>query len=116
MALTKTEKRRRAEALVRKLESNETLLARLEVVIELVEGGEPCSLDEIEAQLIVELRKLGNESLGTWAQRREQEVAEELAREHGPLHQREKKRSTSTPPSGGSKSSSASGEGPGAAT
>lgn len=104
MASTKkTEKRRRAEALVRKLESNEALLGRLEAVMELVEGGEPCSLDEIEGKLIVELRKLGNESLGTWAQRREEEVAEELSQQHGSLQQREKKRSTSTPPSGGSK-------------
>jgi len=104
MALTKkTEKRRRAEALVRKLESNEVLLERLEAVMELVEGGEPCSLDEIEGKLITELRKLGGESLGSWAQRREEALGAELSRQHGALRQREKKRSTSTPPSERSK-------------
>jgi len=92
--------RSRARALARRLEGNEVLLERFESILELAEGGEGGTLDEVEAVLIEEVRKLGGETLGNWAARREEILAEELrgSRADG-VRQREKKRCSSTPPS-----------------
>ena len=92
--------RSRARALARRLEGNEVLLERFESILELAEGGEGGTLDEVEAVLIEEVRKLGGETLGHWAARREETLAEELRESSADgVRQREKKRCSSTPPS-----------------
>ena len=92
--------RSRARALARRLEGNEVLLERFESILELAEGGEGGTLDEVEAVLIEEVRKLGGETLGSWAARREDTLAEELRESSADgVRQREKKRCSSTPPS-----------------
>jgi len=55
--------RSRARALARRLEGNEVLLERFESILELADGGEGGTLDEVEAVLIEEVRKLGGVTL-----------------------------------------------------
>ena len=99
-ASKRKETRSRARALARRLESNEVLLGRFESILELAEGGEGGTLDEVEAALIQEVRKLGGETLGSWALRREEALAEQLRQSSASgVRQREKKRCSSTPPS-----------------
>ena len=92
--------RSRARTLARRLEGNEVLLERFESILKLAEGGEGGTLDEVEAVLIEEVRKLGGETLGSWAARREETLAAELRESSADgVRQREKKRCSSTPPS-----------------
>lgn len=100
---TKHENRRRAQSLARRLEKHEKLLERLESVIDLVEDEGEGSLDQIEYALADELRKLGSESLGSWVERREEALAQQVRAEHGKAQEREKKTSTSTRASGKSR-------------
>lgn len=95
----KENNRCRAQDLVRRLESNEKLLERLEAVMELVESEGSGTLDEMESALIDELRKLGSESIGSWMKRREEALARQVRAEHGKAQQREKKTSTAIRPS-----------------
>lgn len=97
------ETKRRAQEVVRRLEQNPELLARIESIVNLSESDELKTLDEIESVLIDEVRKLGGETLGSWASRREEQLAAELRRENEKVRLREKKRCISTPPSEKSK-------------
>ncbi|HLS28047.1 MAG TPA: hypothetical protein VK041_05310 [Opitutales bacterium] len=79
------------------------MLERIESIIHLSASDELKTLDEIESVLIDEVRKLGGETLESWASRREEQLAAQLRRENGKVHLREKKAYISTPPSEKSK-------------
>lgn len=97
------ENKRRAQEVVRRLEQNPELLERIESIVNLSESAELKTLDEIESVLIEEVRKLGGETLGSWASRREERLAKKLREENEKVRLREKKRCISTRPSEKSK-------------
>lgn len=93
------ENKRRAQSLARRLEGNAKLLERFESLLDLADSDQMKTLDDIEGALIEEVRKLGGETLASWASRREEELSRTLIRENDKVRLREKKRSISTPPS-----------------
>ena len=93
----------RAQEIVRRLEHNPELLARFESILDLSQSDELKTLDEIEGVLIEEVRKLGGETLESWASRREEQLARKLREENERARLREKKRCISTRPSEKSK-------------
>lgn len=71
------------------------MMNRLESIMQLAEEppeGEVRTADEVEALLVEEIRKLGNETMSSWATSAESKVVEKHKALHGKLHQREKKR------------------------
>ena len=104
MALSnRKENKRRAQEVVRRLEHNPELLARFETILDLSQSDELKTVDEIESVLIEEVRKLGGETLESWASRREEQLAQKLREENEKVRLREKKRCISTRPSEKSK-------------
>ncbi len=99
----RNETKRRAQELARRLEHNPELLTRFESIMNLSESDDLKTVDDIEGVLIDEVRKLGGETLGSWASRREEQLAKKLHEENKGVRMREKKRSISTPPSEKSK-------------
>jgi hypothetical protein len=97
------ETKRRAQELARRLEYNPELLERFESIINLSQSDELKTVDAIEEVLIEEVRKLGGETLGSWASRREEQLAKTLREENEKVRMRKKKRCISTPPSEKSK-------------
>jgi len=93
------ETKRRAQELARRLEQNPELLERFELILNLSQSDELKTLDDIEGVLIDEVRKLGGETLQSWASRREEQLGAKLREENEKVRMREKKRCTSTPPS-----------------
>lgn len=91
--------KRRSQDVARRLERHPELLERFEAILELSQSDELKTLDEIEGVLIEEVRKLGGETLGSWASRREQQLEKQLRQENEKVRLREKKRCTSTRPS-----------------
>jgi hypothetical protein len=65
-----------------RLRAHPELMARFESILGLseVEGGPLRSADEIEAQLVAEVRLMGSEFMHDWAARAEARAAEELAK------------------------------------
>jgi hypothetical protein len=94
------ETKRRAQEVARRLASNPKQLERFESILDLSQSDELKTLDEIEGVLIDEVRKLGGETLSSWASRREEHVAKKLREENQEARLREKKRCISIPPSG----------------
>lgn len=71
--MTKTNRKeikRRAHDIAIRLERHPQLLERFEAILELSQSDELKTVDEIEGVLIEEVRKLGGETLGSWASRR----------------------------------------------
>jgi len=95
----KQENKRLAQSLARRLEGNVKLLERFKSILDLADSDQMNTLDEIEGALIDEVRKLGGETLQSWAGRREEELSKQLVEENDHLRLREKKRSISIPPS-----------------
>lgn len=97
------ETKRRAQDVARRLERHPELLERFESILDLSQSDELKTLDEIESVLIEEVRKLGGETLQSWASRREEQLEKKLREENENVRMREKKRCTSTRPSEKSK-------------
>lgn len=74
----------REARLLRRLRAHPELMARFESILGLteVEEGPLRTADEIEAQLVQEVRRLGNEVMQGWAVQAEARVAEELIKTH----------------------------------
>jgi hypothetical protein len=87
----KTQSRKDAENLLKRLENRPDLLERFSSILDLAEDDEERAFDEVESLLIEEVRKLGNETMGSWVSRREEQVAQKLKSE-SKVQQREKKR------------------------
>ena len=82
----------RTKRLVEKLENQPEILAHLERILEVVENetGEATTADEAEELLVLEMRRLGQSSLGGWARRKESRLEAEYADRKG-MVKREKK-------------------------
>ena len=93
---TKEAKAAKLEQLVRTLadkpELTDRLLSIAKLADEPTQTGRIRSADEIESLLVEAVRKLGNETLATWAQGVDTKLGEELKAEVIPTHMREKKR------------------------
>jgi len=78
------------------LEKHPILLKRFQSILDLAqesgEDGRPRSADEVESLLIDQIRKLGKETLESWAQRVERQVSEQHKATLPGMQQREKKR------------------------
>ena len=78
------------------LEKQQILLKRFHSILDLAqefgEDGRPRSADEVESLLIDQIRKLGKETLESWAQRVERQVSEQHKATLPGMQQREKKR------------------------
>ena len=87
-----TSKKASDKALIERLNRLPHLRERVESILELAESDEQKAFDEVEELLIEEVRKLGNETMGSWASRQESLLAKELREGKVPVQQREKKR------------------------
>ena len=85
----------REEKLLQALRNAPELMDRFESIIALTEAkveGRIRTADEVETLLIEQTRKLGRETIETWAGKVEESVADEAALRSPTLRQREKKR------------------------
>ena len=87
------------ESLLQRLNSHPLLRQRLESILEVVEGqqGGLKRADDVEERLVQELRRLGQESLQTWAQG-QVEQTEQAMRCYGGVHREGKKNFIGTAP------------------
>lgn len=95
MAKNKNITNEREQRIIDQLRANPQMFDRIESILSM--ANEPFdgiirTADEIEALLIEELRKLGNETLGNWGSHVENQVAEKTKQSGKKIHQREKKR------------------------
>ena len=83
----------REERLLERLRAHPELLARFESILGLTEVAEgPLrTADEIEEQLVAEVRRLGHEVMSDWAVRAEERVAEEVIKANAEVRLRKKK-------------------------
>lgn len=83
----------REERLLERLRAHPELLARFESILGLTEVGEgPLrTADEIEEQLVAEVRRLGHEVMSDWAVGAEERVAEEVIKANAAVRLRKKK-------------------------
>lgn len=74
----------REKRFLERLRAHPELMARFESILELsgVEGGPLRSADDIEAQLVAEVRSMGSEVMHDWAVRAEERAAEEWSKAH----------------------------------
>ena len=80
--------------LIERLREHPELMERFRTILEITASGDgPLKrADEIEDLLIEEMRRLGNTTMGSWATRAEQTVAEQLKQEDPSAGVRKKKR------------------------
>ena len=80
--------------LIERLREHPELMERFRTILEITASGDgPLKrADEIEDLLIEEMRRLGNTTMGSWATRSEQTVAEQLKQEDPSAGVRKKKR------------------------
>jgi hypothetical protein len=83
----------REERLLERLRAHPELLARFESILGLtdVAEGRLRTADEIEEQLVQEVRGLGHEVMADWAVRAEERVAEEVIQANAEVRLRKKK-------------------------
>jgi len=74
-----------------KPELAQRLLKIVKLANEPTETGKIRSADEVEALLIEEIRKLGNQTLSSWAQGMDMKLGQELKAQCGRTQMREKK-------------------------
>jgi hypothetical protein len=80
--------------LIERLRAHPDLMERFETILEISSNadGPIKSADEIEGLLIEEMRRLGNTTMGSWAVRAEERLANQLKAEHPSARARKKKR------------------------
>lgn len=81
---------------IRQLREHPELMERFAMIIEITSAtnGPLKSADEVEGLLIGELRRLGNTSMGSWAAKAEQVLAEGLKEKDASARVLKKKRSS----------------------
>lgn len=89
----KQDNSQREQRLIERLRQRPELLERLEniVAISEAEGEKLPTADEVEEQLVAEIRKLGHEVMGRWAQSAEARVAEDFQQKNPAAGVRKKK-------------------------
>ena len=87
------------ESLLQRLNSHPLIRLRLESILEVVEGEQDGlrRADDVEERLVQELRRLGQESLQTWASG-QVEQTEQAIRRYGGVHREGKKNFIGTAP------------------
>jgi len=92
------------KSLEERLREHPALYERINRLLEVVENaaGDVEKAAEAERRVIEELRQMGQEALQVWAERR-QEVLDQAAETDPTLSRKEKKVSTGTPATGGSR-------------
>ena len=80
--------------LIEQLREHPLLLERFAAILAITAhaGGALKSADEVEGLLIEETRRLGNTTMGSWAARAEQHLAEQLEQKDASAGVRKKKR------------------------
>jgi hypothetical protein len=80
--------------LIEQLREHPDLMERFQTILEISANAEgPLkSADEVEGLLIEEMRRLGNTTMGSWAARAEQRLAEQLEQQDASAGVRKKKR------------------------
>lgn len=80
--------------LIEQLRAHPDLMERFQMILEITANtdGPLRSADEVEGLLIEEMRRLGNATLGSWAARAEQRLAEQLTEQDASACARKKKR------------------------
>jgi len=80
--------------LIEQLRKHPQMMERVQYILSIANdsSGSLKSADEVEEQLIEELRKLGNSTMNSWAQEAHQRVAEELKAKDPTVRSRKKKR------------------------
>ena len=80
--------------LIERLREHPELMERFRTILEITASGEgPLKrADEVEDQLIEEMRRLGNATMKSWASRAERTVAEQLKQKDPSAGVRKKKR------------------------
>lgn len=83
----------REQALIAQLRQHPELMERLEIIVGLTgaEGGKLRTADEVEEQLIEEVRRLGNQVIRDWAANTEARVGQELEQSQPAAGVRKKK-------------------------
>ncbi len=83
------------DSIIEGLSEKPELAARIERIMKLADepasGGRIRSADEVEAILVEEVRKLGNETLAGWAEGVDLRLGKELKEENPKVRMREKK-------------------------
>ena len=82
------------QQLLEALNQHPQLKERLMAIVRLACGreGTPCTADAIETLLVEEVRQLGQQAMGEWAQVQAARVASEVKREHPQSYRSKKKR------------------------
>jgi hypothetical protein len=83
----------RERALIEKLRKRPRLMERLESIVAMseAEGEKLPTADEVEERLIEEIRRLGSEVMGQWAENAESRVGQELEQKQPGVGVRKKK-------------------------
>jgi hypothetical protein len=83
----------RERALIEKLRKRPRLMERLESIVAIseAEGEKLPTADEVEDRLIEEIRRLGSEVMGQWAENAESRVGQELEQKQPGVGVRKKK-------------------------
>ena len=80
--------------LIEQLREHPDLMERFQIILEITANadGPLKSADEVEGLLIQEMRRLGHTTMGSWAARAEQRLAEQLKQQDATACVRKKKR------------------------
>lgn len=82
------------EQLIERLRQHPELMERFQSILEISANanGPVKRADEVEELLIEEMRRLGNTTMGSWAQSAEKRLAEQLEQKDASARARKKKR------------------------
>ena len=80
--------------LIEQLRQHPEMMARVQSILEIARNadGPLKTADEVEEQLIEEMRRLGNATMGHWAREAEERVSNELRSQDPTVLSRKKKR------------------------
>lgn len=80
--------------LIEQLRQHPEMMARVQSILEIARNadGPLKTADEVEEQLIEEMRRLGNTTMGHWAMQAEERVSNELKSQEPTVLSRKKKR------------------------
>lgn len=84
---------KREKELFKKLKNNPEMFDRIEAIFNLANESPECPIrtaDEVEELLIEEVRKLGNETLHSWAVSAEEKASDSVKKTFKKVQQREK--------------------------
>ena len=80
------------EALLAGLNQHPEIKERVRAILAMAEGreGVPMTVDELESLLVEEVRQLGRQTMGDWAQAQAVRVEQQVRAEHPKIHRSKK--------------------------